>query len=303
MEIKELVNLQLTMFLMIFIGFVLKKLDVISDSGKESVTNLVMYILLPSNIIKSFMITFNKSILISFGTVLIISIMIQIMCSILGNILYVKYSKEQRKVLKYATVCSNAGFLGNPIAESVFGMMGLAYASIFLIPQRIVMWSSGVATFSQAPDKKTLIKKVLTHPCIVAVYVGLILMFMQVKLPEFLDTSVKSLSTANTPISMIVIGTIFAEVDFKNLVNKTIVWFTVLRLVILPLIVWVGCSVFKIDPLVTGVVVLLTAMPAGTATAMLASKYNGDYLFASRCIIFSTLVSIVSIPIWSYILK
>lgn len=303
MEIKELVNLQLTMFLMIFIGFVLKKLDVISDSGKESVTNLVMYILLPCNIIKSFMITFNKSILISFGTVLIISIMIQIMCSILGNILYVKYSKEQRKVLKYATVCSNAGFLGNPIAESVFGMMGLAYASIFLIPQRIVMWSSGVATFSKAPDKKTLIKKVLTHPCIVAVYVGLILMFMQVKLPEFLDTSVKSLSTANTPISMIVIGTIFAEVDFKNLVNKTIVWFTVLRLVILPLIVWVGCSVFKIDPLVTGVVVLLTAMPAGTATAMLASKYNGDYLFASRCIIFSTLVSIISIPIWSYILK
>lgn len=303
MEIKELVNLQLTMFLMIFIGFVLKKLDVISDSGKESVTNLVMYILLPCNIIKSFMITFNKSILISFGTVLIISIMIQIMCSILGNILYVKYSKEQRKVLKYATVCSNAGFLGNPIAESVFGMMGLAYASIFLIPQRIVMWSSGVATFSQAPDKKTLIKKVLTHPCIVAVYVGLILMFMQVKLPEFLDTSIKSLSTANTPISMIVIGTIFAEVDFKNLVNKTIAWFTVLRLVILPLIVWIGCSAFKIDSLVTGVVVLLTAMPAGTATAMLASKYNGDYLFASRCIIFSTLVSIVSIPIWSYILK
>ena len=78
MEIKELVNLQLTMFLMIFIGFVLKKLDVISDSGKESVTNLVMYILLPCNIIKSFMITFNKSILISFGTVLIISIMIQL---------------------------------------------------------------------------------------------------------------------------------------------------------------------------------------------------------------------------------
>ncbi|MEG0772134.1 AEC family transporter [Clostridium sp.] len=303
MEIKQLLDLQLTMFLMIFIGFALKKLNVISESGKESLTNLVLYVLLPFNIIKSFMITFNKSILISFGTVLIISILIQFMCSILGKLLYVKCSPGQSQVLKYATLCSNAGFFGNPIAESVFGMMGLAYASIFLIPQRIVMWSAGISIFTEAPDKKTLTKKVLTHPCIVAVYIGLLFMFMQVKLPGFLDTSIKSLSTANTPISMIVIGTIFAEVDFKNLVNKTIAYYTVLRLVILPLIVWTLCLIFKIDHLVTGVVVILTAMPAGTATAMLASKYDGDYIFASRCIIFSTLVSIISIPIWSFILR
>ena len=43
-----------------------------------------------------------------------------------------------RKVMQYATVASNAGFLGNPVAEGVFGSVGLALASVYLIPQRIV---------------------------------------------------------------------------------------------------------------------------------------------------------------------
>lgn len=303
MGIKELIDLQLMMFIMMLIGLVLKKLDIISESGKESLTNLVIYVLLPCNIIKSFMITFNKSILISFATMLIISILIQVICFILGKILYGKHKPEQRKVLQYATVCSNAGFLGNPIAENVFGMMGLAYASIFLIPQRIVMWSAGVATFTESPDKKTLIKKVLTHPCIIAVFIGLLFMFTQANLPGFIDASIKSLSGCTTALSMIVIGTILADVDFKTMINKTIINFTILRLVILPLLVWGACIVFRIDQLVTGVAVLLTAMPAGTTTGILAAKYDGDYIFATKCIIFSTLASIVSTPIWSLILK
>ncbi|AGK96664.1 AEC family transporter [Clostridium pasteurianum] len=302
MAIQGLVDLQLTMFLMILTGLILKKLNIISEQGKESITNLVIYVLLPCNIIKSFMITFNKSTLISFGTILIISVLIQIMCFILSKILYVKYESEQRKVLQYATICSNAGFLGNPIAEGVFGAMGLAYASIFLIPQRIVMWSEGVATFTESPDKKTLIKRVLTHPCIVAVFIGLLFMFTQVHLPGFLDTSIKNLSNCSTALSMIVIGTILADVDFKTLVNKKLLYYTILRLVILPLLVWSGCIIFRTDALVTGVAVILTAMPAGTTTGILASKYNGDATFAAKCVILSTLASLVSTPIWSLIL-
>ncbi|MCM8712114.1 AEC family transporter [Clostridium sp. SYSU_GA19001] len=303
MAIKELIDLQLTMFLMVITGLILKKLNVISQSGKESLTNLVIYVLLPCNIIKSFMITFDKNILMNFGVMLVISIFIQFMCSFLGKILYVKCEPEQRKVLQYGTVCSNAGFLGNPIAESVFGMMGLLYASIFLIPQRIVMWSAGVATFTESPDSKTLIKRVLTHPCIVAVFIGLLFMFAKVHLPVFLDNPLKSFSTSSTALSMVVIGTILADVDFKTLFNKTVLYYTVLRLFVLPLIVWIVCMIFKINSLVTGVAVILTAMPAGTTTGILAAKYDGDYLFASQCIIFSTLVSVVSIPIWSFLLK
>jgi predicted permease len=242
MAIKDLADLQLTIFMMILIGLFLKRLNIISEEGKVSLTDLVIYVVLPCNIIRSFMISFSGSILMNFGTIFVISVLIQIMCFLLGKIIYVKCGAEQRKVLQYATVCSNAGFLGNPIAESVFGTMGLTLASIFLIPQRTVMWSAGVATFTESPDRKTLIRKVLTHPCIVAVFIGL------------------------------------------------------------TLAVWVGCIMFRTDPLVTGVAVILTAMPAGTTTGILASKYNGDAEFAAKCVVFSTIASLVSTPIWSLIL-
>ena len=42
-------------------------------------------------------------------------------------------------MLQYCTLVSNGGFLGNPVAEGVYGDMGLLYASLFLIPMRVVM--------------------------------------------------------------------------------------------------------------------------------------------------------------------
>ena len=84
-------------------------------------------------------------------------------------------------VLQYATVCSNAGFLGNPVAEGLYGSIGLLYASVYLIPQRIVMWSAGISYFTESPSRKEVVKKVLTHPCIVAVEIGIVLMVTQVK--------------------------------------------------------------------------------------------------------------------------
>jgi predicted permease len=65
-------------------------------------------------------------------------------------------------------------------------------------------------------------------------------MFTQLQLPGFIDTSVKNLSNCCTAMSMIVIGTILADVDFKALVDKTIIYFTILRLVLLPLAVLIG---------------------------------------------------------------
>lgn len=61
----------------------------------------------------------------------------------------------KRKCLEYGIICSNAGFLGNPIAEGMYGIEGLVLASIYLIPKRIMMWSSGLAIFS----KKEILQK------------------------------------------------------------------------------------------------------------------------------------------------
>lgn len=79
--------------------------------------------------------------------------------------------------------------------------------------------------------------------------------------------------------------------------------FTIIRLVLIPLSALIICKIFGLAYMETGVVLLLSGMPAGTTTAILASKYDGDYIFASKTIVFSTVISIITISIWSIILK
>ena len=229
MKVKELINLQLMIFSMIIIGLVLKKVGVIGKTGQKNITDLVVDLILPCNIIKSFMVEFSMDIAKNFAGILLISILIQVASVILGKVLFVRTGEGRQKCLKYGTICSNAGFMGNPIAEGVFGSMGLTLASIYLIPQRIMMWSEGIAIFTEAPSRKELTRKVLTHPCIIACGVGIVLMLTGWTPPVFVNEVITSISNCNTAMSMMVIGMILADADPRTLVDKDILFYTVIR--------------------------------------------------------------------------
>ncbi len=295
---KNLVELQGMLMIMLLVGLIARKTGTITEEGKKSITDLILNIILPCNIIYSFMIEFSYAIFISCGVVLLISVLIQVMCTAISRFCYNNVSNGRKEVLQYATVCSNAGFMGNPIAESVFGSMGLLYASIYLIPLRIVMWSAGVSYFTHTTDKKALIKRVATHPCIVAVYIGLFLMITQIQPPAFITRTISTIGGCTTAMSMFIIGAILAEVNVKTVFSKITLIYSGLRLIIIPLAVLVGCMVFKVNPILMGVSVVLAGMPAGTTTAILAIKYGGDEKFATKCVVLSTLLSLVTIPIW-----
>lgn len=298
MELQGLMNLQLMMFLEMAIGWYLRKRNLITEEGKRVLTDLIIDLILPCNIIQSFLIKLDREILMGGMQVLIISVMIQVFCTFLSAVCYNRVHSGKRAVLQYATVCSNAGFLGNPVAEGVFGSLGLLYASIYLIPQRIVMWSAGVSYFTESPSKKEVLKKVLTHPCIIAVEIGLLFMVVQIQLPEFLTRTLSSLSGSTTPMTMLLIGAIMAGADLKTMVTKITAAYCAIRLVVIPLVVLLGCLLAGIDPLATGVSVILASMPAGSTTAILAAKYHRDEEFASKCVVLSTLLSMAAIPLW-----
>jgi len=290
------------LFLLVAAGVVLRKKGILPEGAKAILTDLVIYLILPCNIINSFFIEFNLEILKGFAVILTIASLIQIGCLMFAKVFYNREPESRKKVLQYGTVCSNAGFMGNPIAEGVYGAEGLMYASIFLIPQRIVMWSAGVSYFTESPDRKTVVKKVLTHPCIIAVYIGLVLMITQVPLPAFLQNTIRSVGSCTTTVSMVLIGAILAEVEPGSILVSGIVRYAFIRLFLLPLLVYVCCRAFHVTPLLSGVSVLLTGMPAGSTTAILASKYEGDYIFATKCVVVTTLLSLVTIPLWCMVL-
>lgn len=298
MNFSSLYEMQGMLFLLMVIGVVLKRIGIITDAGKSVLADLVIYVTLPCSILKSFEIEFQAEIIKSSAEILIISCLVQAGCYILNLFLYRKAALKKKKVLLYATMTSNAGILGNPIAEGIFGTMGLFYASIYLIPQRTVMWSLGMTYFTECPDKKTLVKKVCTHPCILAVFLGFIMMLYQVHFPGFLNATVKSLSNANTAMSMLFIGTILADAKLSSLADRTTCYYSAIRLGLIPALVFFFCHLAGTDPLVMGVSVVLAGMPAASVTAILASKYGGDEVFATKCVVFSTLLSMITVPLW-----
>ena len=56
------------------------------------------------------------------------------------------------------------------------------YASVAMIPQRIVIWSAGISCFTKAESPMKVFKRVALHPCIIAVYIGLIYMVLPIKI-------------------------------------------------------------------------------------------------------------------------
>ena len=159
------------------------------------------------------------------------------------------------------------------------------------------MWSVGILVFLKG-KRENILKKVLTHPCIIAVYVGAILMGTGVVLPEFLMKTISGLSGCNTPLSMMLVGMMLAEMDPRGIIDRTMLFYTGVRLIVIPGVVFLLTMFLDIDPLLRGIAVIIAGMPAPITTALLSAKYDGDETYATGMIFVTTIVSLITLPIW-----
>lgn len=301
MSIVELGSLQLTLFALMLTGAVLKKRGVIDEAGKRCLSDLCINIVIPCNIFKSCLIQFNMDILRSCSLLLLSAVLMQVLCLLLNRSLFERYDSQRKKVLQYCTIVPMSGFLGNPIAEGIYDQVGVLYTSIFLIPMRIVMWSMGTSYFvgGEGTDKKKVLKNVLTHPCLVAIYLGILCMVTQIQLPSVITETVRYIGNCNSALSMFIVGTILTDVPLRSIFSRDTVLFSVLRLGLLPAAALGLGLLLGLETAPLGVSVLMTGMPAGATAAIFAAKYGSDAPFATRCVVFTTLLSMVTLPLWA----
>ena len=303
MDILELFSLQGTLFAMMLIGAWLKKRGIIDDNGKKCLTDLCVNMVIPCNIFKSCLIEFNMGIFKSCAMLLLSAVILQIMCLTLNKFVFNRYAPQQKKVLQYCTIVPMSGFLGNPIAEGIYDELGVLYTSIFLIPMRVVMWSVGTTYFvaDAEVDKKKVLKNVATHPCLVAIYLGLFFMITQIQLPSVITETVRYVGSCNSALTMFIVGTILADVKLTTIFNKDTLIFSVFRLAILPAIALGVGRLLGLDNVSLGISVLMTGMPAGATAAIFAARYKSDAPFATKCVVMTTLISMLTLPLWCYI--
>ena len=303
MKLIDLFSLQGTLFAMMLIGALLKKKGMIDDNGKRCLSDLCINVIIPCNIFKSCLIDLQPGIFRTCGLLLVSAVLLQLLSLTLNRFLYNRYPEQKKKVLQYCTIVPMSGFLGNPIAEGLYSSVGVLYTSIFLIPMRIIMWSVGTTYFiaGQTVDKKKVLKNVLTHPCLVAIYLGLICMATQVHLPGIITDTVRYIGSCNSALTMFIVGTILADVKLPTIFNRDTLLFSGLRLILLPAAAFGLGTLLGLESVSLGVSVLMTGMPAGATAAIFAARYDSDAPFATKCVVMSTLLSMITLPIWSWI--
>ena len=307
-----MLRLQFIIFSLIGIGFVTRKKGIVSREGQRSITDLVINVVLPCNIVTSFVQELPDSALRDCVMIFLISVGMEIMCMLYARIAYRNVEANRQKCLTYGILVYNAGFLGNPVAEGVYGPMGLMLASVYLIPVRVIMWSKGIAIFSGESDRRQTLRKVVTHPCVIACMIGIVIMLADLLadvsiVPEWVFDMLQTVGRCNTGLSMMVIGMILSDIDRKQLMDKLVIRYTLERLILIPGalgMILLGLSRLGIvTGLAPNLAVLLAAMPAPATTSMLSSKYNCAPDFATKMVILSTLCSIPTIFLWGLVLK
>ena len=297
----RLLNLQGTMVLMMAAGFLLARSGIINHQGRQVLTDVTIHIFIPCNIFKSFLGKLTLSTRVAIY-VFLLAVFLELIYVLLNRHIYQRFSPERRKILQYTTLSSNSGFLGTPIAEGMYGDLGLLYQSIFLIPMRLFMWSVGLAYFTDQPSKKEVVRKVFLHPCLVGLYLGILFLVTPLELALPLESTVRSMAACTTPMVMVITGSILADMDTRHFIDRGIVYFSLIRLLALPLITYLCCLVLPLDATARGIAVLMSGMPAASTTSLFAVRYHGDAPFATRCVVVTIILSMITIPVWSLIL-
>lgn len=296
-DINTLLALQGQFFMLLILGVIFRR-RISNDAFQKGLTDLLVDLVLPCNILISFQMELTEEILTRGAAILAISTGIQLGSWGLAVLLYRKCTPKKRAVLQYGTICSNAGFLGLPIAEGLFASDGIFLTSIFLIPQRIFMWTVGVSFFTK--DARIHPMRIIKNPCILAVLAGSVMLFAQIKLPVVLFDTIQCVSRCCTGLSMLLIGMMIADIRWKHFSDPYIWYYSAVRLLLIPCLTSLICGLFHAELLAANVSLILVSMPAAGTTVVLAAKYHADVEFSAGCVAVSTILSAIVLPLWCF---
>ncbi len=318
-------NVALLFFLMIP-GILLKKLKMIPDGFGKGLSNLVLYIAQPALIFLAYIKPYNEEILIGAIYVFVFSMIAHALFSVVALRLFSGAPDAQKRMLRFATIFSNAAFMGIPLITAVLEADfpgATLYASIYNITFNLFLWSLGVKICTENRDinengiddhrearAQGGIGKALLHPVTIAAAVGLIFFIFGLKnyIPDMIwglayDT-LSHLKNLVAPLSMVVIGLRIPDISFRGMhKDRQLYLFLLLRHILLPVCV-LGIlkaaalvPFFDIPEAVAPVVLILAATPAASSATMFAEKYDCDATYVSRLVTVSTLLSIVTMPL------
>ena len=301
LKVFQLVQTQCVIIVYVLVGAICRKTGIVNDTTEKSLTSAIINIVLPCTIFNAMLEGLHQVDWKLAGIAVVACLIIHVCSYFLGLLFFKKDPASQRAVCIFGILINNAAFVGLPMVASVYGSSGIFYTTIFMTVSRIFMWSLGLQLFPAASKKNPAVL-VLTNPNTIAMLLSLAVHFLlPFNLPRFLLLSVEGIGSTSTVLCMVIIGSLITGLNNEDLWCPTVLRYCVLRLVIIPLLVFVTLSLIRLDQKLVGVLTLLTSAPGPTTGSVLAARYQGDKKLAATLALVSTVFSTITVPVLAMI--
>ncbi|MBQ6787129.1 MAG: AEC family transporter [Lachnospiraceae bacterium] len=304
-----LLQQMMVLFIIMMIGYLCRRIGLFGAEASKLLSGIVVNVANPALILSS---SINKEstiqgkeLALTMGLAISFYVVLLVLAEIIPRLLRVE--ERDYGVYKVMTVFSNIGFMGFPLLTAMYGNESLLYASLFLIPYNVLIYTYGVGALCKTEEtvkegKKAIPWKKIFNIGVIACIISVILYLTRLRVPQVIEDVTDTLGNLTAPLSMMVIGDAMSQMKIKELLkDKKLMIFTGIKILVIPIIGLFLVKQLGLNPMLTGVCLVMLSTPVGSMTAMLAQQYDGNYELASKGVALTTLLSVITMPIVSMI--
>ena len=288
------------LFLMIFMGYLIVKTGLVRDDDSKVLSKIILYLIVPCVIINAFQVDYTtdtvKGLLIAFAASVMTQVILLVVISVAGRLLHLN------EVEVASVYYSNSGNLIVPIVTFILGQEWVLYGCVFMSVQLVFLWTHCKKIISREASYDW--KKIVLNINMISIFIGILLFFTKIHLPEIINDSISSVGNMIGPASMIVTGMLFAGMDLKQIfTNKKVYFISILRLIVLPIFALIliklsHLAAFSADgDKIMLIVFLAIITPSASTVTQMCQVYGNDSQYASAINVVTTLFSIVTMPL------
>jgi predicted permease len=284
----DIFNIVLPTFVAVFIGYLFGKLrrttnisplvDISFNVGAPTLTFVSMLD--------------KKIVLLDAGKIWAAALIIMLGCGIVAWVVF-KFLNQRHSALYLPIAIMNTVNLPFPIIYLAYGSAGLFAATLFCIPNILLLYSLGIY-IAAGKQWKEGVKEIAKVPMLYAAVIGLALNLCNIMLPQLAMNSLNFIAMMAIPLILIVLGYNLSKVKLTSIPTTLLASF--LRVGVGLLLGFVVASLFNLDGVVKSVVILDSAMPAAVNAAIIATKYDSEADLVSSVVLVTTIMSLASIP-------
>jgi predicted permease len=206
-----------------------------------------------------------------------------------------------------AAAMTNTGFVALPILHSIYGQPAVLPAAIATVFVAGVMFPATVILLESEghagrAGSAMLVKQIVLNPMVLSTLIGLVWTTMGLPMPASLAAYMNILAAALTPCALFAIGLSLSVEGVRSNLTASIV-LVVVKLLIMPLIVYGLCVATGLNPLYTIAAVICAAVPTAKTVYILAGEYKVEEALVAATVSITTLVSVATLMGWLYALS